>query len=329
MIPHRGGARIPIRRLPIAPSSPQSPESAALTNEYETSPSDCVETKRILAKASGFPPEIVDIVMDFAEYWVCSVSTIDYTRFRSGHHTITGGRSPTENEMLLRTPPLGLNKWRPASDELWRAQATPRPLQKEYAPKQLLKDFAGGPKDTLEHPCRKIVFDITSRDQGFGGLPADRNTYRHSFTWFDAGLDRFDASHECPQDCKERANPQRPPSTIPTCAIRPAWPPLNENATDYHHELYSPPDRVIQRNKTADAEWQHHHVEWSLSDSIDPESTAGQDLESVYGRGAATANGKFVRDLKIGDMVTVWGRARFGAWKNMVKTVTVRVYWSV
>ncbi|KAI5924496.1 hypothetical protein F4810DRAFT_663910 [Camillea tinctor] len=333
MLPHRrGGARVPIRRIPLAPTPSQPAGSSVLVNEYETSPSDCIEVKRVLAKASGFPPEIVDIIMDFAEYWVCSVSTIDCTGLQSGHHIIASGRPDKENEMLIRTPPLGLTKWRPGNNELWRTKATPRPLQEEYPQSQLLKDYASGPKDTLEHPCRKVVFDITSHDQGFGGEAATRGTYNRSYTWFDAGLDRFDASNECPQDCKERTEPQRADHAaemIPTCAIRPVWPPLNEAATDYDHALHSPPDHVIQRNKVAVKEWQDHHVEWSRADNIDPESTAGQDLETVHGRGAATGNGEFVRDLKVGDMVTVWGRARFGAWKNFVKTATVRVYWAV
>ncbi|KAI1506045.1 hypothetical protein F5X99DRAFT_366963 [Biscogniauxia marginata] len=332
MIPHWGGARIPSRRIPLVPRSQQPQGASVLTNAYERSPVDCLEVKRVVAKATSFPPELVDIIMDFAEYWACSVSSIDYTQLRARRHTITGGR-PSEDEMLLRTPPLGLTKWRPSSEELWRSQAAPRPLQEEYSQSRL-KDFATGPKDTLEHPARRIVFDITSHDQGHGGVPEDRYTYHHSFTWFDAGLDRFDMKNECPQDCKDREDsesagtPSDTPSDIPTCAIRPVWPPLKENAAGYHHELYSPADRVIQRNKLADGAWQHHHVEWSWSDDIDPESTAGQELDDA-GRGTATGNGEFVRNLKLGDMITIWGRARFGAWANHIEALKVQVYWAV
>lgn len=46
-----------------------------------------------------------------------------------------------------------------------------------------------------EHPCRKIVFTIKSRDQGWGG-GASRGTYNNSFTWFDAGLEKVSAFRE-------------------------------------------------------------------------------------------------------------------------------------
>jgi len=47
------------------------------------------------------------------------------------------------------------------------------------------------------------------------------------------------------------------------------------------------------------------------------------------GRGRGTGNGEFVRDLRLGDVVTVWGMARFGAWVNNVEAVKIDVYWAV
>ncbi len=57
-------------------------------------------------------------------------------------------------------------------------------------------EWVGLPDHMLEHPCRKIVFTITSHDQGWGGdNPEDRRTYNNSWTWFEVGLERFDAQH--------------------------------------------------------------------------------------------------------------------------------------
>jgi hypothetical protein len=42
-----------------------------------------------------------------------------------------------------------------------------------------------------EHPCRRIVFSITSHDQGWADDTEDEGTYKGSFTWFDAGLERL------------------------------------------------------------------------------------------------------------------------------------------
>lgn len=103
MLPHRGGrARFPPRRIPPleAGSSQQSQGSPILTNTYEPTPVDCLKVKSLLTKATNFPPEIVDMIMDSAEYWACSVSSIDYTGLRIRQHIIYGGR-PNENEMLV------------------------------------------------------------------------------------------------------------------------------------------------------------------------------------------------------------------------------------
>lgn len=119
------------------------------------------------------------------------------------------------------------------------------------------------------------------------------------------------------------------PQDVPTTgAIRPVWPLLKENSSEYNHELHQSPSHMIKCNRLAEHDWQHHHVEWSWKDDIDPESSAGRELIGV-GRGVATADGSFIRSLKLGDMVTVWGRARFAGWTNSVEKVTVQVYWAL
>jgi hypothetical protein len=47
------------------------------------------------------------------------------------------------------------------------------------------------------------------------------------------------------------------------------------------------------------------------------------------GRGSETGNGDFVRSLQIGDVVTVWARARFPGWANLVEELRVDMYWAV
>ena len=159
-------------------------------------------------------------------------------------------------------------------------------------------------------------------------------------------------THVGPKDCPDRGDPQYDQRNIPTCAIRPLWPPSvpvdsstsagpdaipnnNPNApppaatgAQYHHTLQPAPDHLIQRNKLASRNFEHHHVEWSATDDVDPESPEADQLEAA-GRGRATGNGAFVRSLKFGDMVTVWARARYPAWVNNVKRVEVRVYWAI
>lgn len=206
---------------------------------------------------------------------------------------------------------------------------------------------------TLENPFRRVVFDIVSRDQGWSGHHTDHGTYRSSFTWFDAGLERFDMNNNCKYlKCTERLHTHRAlgsstcpdqlnkgssesSSSIPTCAIRPVWPsvvPSDGGAPGmrYHHETLPNEDHLIQRNKHAEKSWHHHHVEWSWDDNVDPSETdspAVRELENA-GRGMGTGNGEFVRNLKYGDMITVWGRARFLGWSNNIQRVEVKVYWA-
>ncbi|KAI1324916.1 hypothetical protein F5Y16DRAFT_379622 [Xylariaceae sp. FL0255] len=307
--PRRPPFRTP--RRPVAPVAPAEPKYA-----YETTPKDCAAVKRILATATNFPPELIDMVIDFAEYWACSVASIDFTN--SQPSSIIGG-SQEENTLMLRTEPLGLGRWHPEDQGLWRTAAPPLKLEMEYSEEEFRR-LIDGPPSTFEHPFRKIEFDILSRDQGWGAVdPRDRNTYRHSWTWFDAGIDRFDKSSQDAQDIKQHPT---------TRAIRPVWPPLEENERRYNHALHADEAHLIQRNRLTYKEWNHHHIEWSWKDDIAPESSASEELKDV-GRGTGTGDGSFIRNLKLGDMVTVWGRARFPGWRNNVQSVEVRVYWAL
>ena len=110
-------------------------------------------------------------------------------------------------------------------------------------------------------------------------------------------------------------------------------PPIRQTSTDpegynYTHQLLHSPEWEIQRNQTASKKWQDHVITWSYLDDIDPDSEAAKALEEK-GRGRATGNGKFVRELQVGDVITVWGKARFPGWCNRVESVQIDVYWAV
>ena len=72
-----------------------------------------------------------------------------------------------------------------------------RPLQRA-----LDSDFFAGlvryPTPRLEHPCRKIVFYTRSNDQGWrSGDQSAHGSYKDSWTWFEAGLERFEEKRMC------------------------------------------------------------------------------------------------------------------------------------
>lgn len=76
-------------------------------------------------------------------------------------------------------------------------EARPRPLKTEFDP-VFFKKLAKHPMPKLEHPVRKVVFTIKSKDQGWGG-PRQKgpSPYEASWTWFEAGLERFDREKTC------------------------------------------------------------------------------------------------------------------------------------
>ena len=75
-------------------------------------------------------------------------------------------------------------------------EAKPRPLT---APRDaaFFANLARYPTPRLARPCRKIVFSFRSKDQGWTTQPDARGTYASSWTWFEAGLERFDAEQDC------------------------------------------------------------------------------------------------------------------------------------
>lgn len=123
------------------------------------------------------------------------------------------------------------------------------------------------------------------------------------------------------------------PITITTRVISPEIqtrttahePPRTE--TTFIHRLL-PSDDCLQKNKVATRDMQDQTITWSSHDHVDPESLEAQQLVN-QGRGPASLTGEYVRNLKIGDVVTVWAKARFGGWVNNVEEVKIDVYWAV
>jgi hypothetical protein len=96
---------------------------------------------------------------------------------------------------------------------------------------------------------------------------------------------------------------------------------------DFRHRL-NPGLDCLQRNRTATKTTTEHIITWCCTDNTDPDSVDGKMLDE-QGRGRETANGEYVRNLKVGDVVTVWAKARYGGWVNTVEEVKIDVYWAV
>ncbi|UNI13589.1 hypothetical protein JDV02_000317 [Purpureocillium takamizusanense] len=325
------------RRADDLPASPAN-KTPANNDRYHPTPIDIAVTRIMLARSKRLPPDLVDAIFDYAEYWAHSTNAINFTTEHQDHLRISSS-SQVETKFLLRSFPLGLTGI--AADKALveelaydTNEAKPRPLAKEHEPAYFAR-LANYPTPRLARPCRRIVFSIRGKDQGWVSQPDSQGTFDASWTWYEAGLERFDADQDCDSKCTYDVRRESPKSTampLPVCGLRSLKPTIKSNPEDddytYDHPLLHQDPFVIQKNRTAAREFDDHVVTWSYLDDAKPDSDAGKAL-AEQGRGRATGDGAFVRDLRLGDVVTVWGMARFAGWVNNVESVKIDLYWAV
>ncbi|KAK0730317.1 hypothetical protein B0H67DRAFT_477457 [Lasiosphaeris hirsuta] len=297
------------------------------THTYEPSILDVLVVKAMLNKSLLLPPEIIDNIVDQAEYW--PHTTTEFTS--NGDYSIRGGYHGPENELLLRSVPLGFPRWPPRERaESHHPPTPPKPVGDEF-PVETFQELIASPVPTLAHPCRKIVFTIQSRDQGWSGERQYHGTYNGSWTWFEAGIERW-SRDESGNEAGSEASSVPQPSLNPA-DLSPVYPVVeldsDSNQHFLRHTTLPSEEHKIQCNVTALRELQEHRVVWACTDDDDETNEVAAVALASKGRGTATGDGKFVRDLRLGDVVTVWGMARFPAWVNYVRSVKMDVYWAV
>ncbi|EGX90207.1 hypothetical protein CCM_06626 [Cordyceps militaris CM01] len=311
---------------------------------YDPSPIDVAVVRIMLAKATKLPIDVVDGIFELAEYWVRTTTAADITgnEMSISSHFI-------QDKFLLRSLPVGFTSEHGGDLGLKGEAAPAKPLRNEPSAKTLAR-MADYPLPKLQSPVRKVVFKLTSHDQGWSGESG--GLYENSWTWFEAGLERLeDSAIGAPLD--------PPPTPMYREALRPVYPTLeevvpekeeedgteleqnegqkeqghNEESNpqepqfDYKFPLAHSPVWTICRNKRAHRDWQDHVITWTCYDDVKSDSDAGQALEE-NGRGRETGDGEFVRSLKVGDVVTIWAKARFPGWTNNLRAASIDVYWA-
>ncbi|KAK0671186.1 hypothetical protein QBC41DRAFT_344855 [Cercophora samala] len=338
---------LPIRPHPNSADTPaegttaKDPTTGKMDAEgvYKPSITDVIVVKVMLVKGLQIPAELVDSIVELAEYWPHVTAEVTWGDERPKQVWSGGSR---ENQFLLRTPPLGFPDWGTDSTSYTKT-IHPQPPGEGY-PTASFQRLAKSPINLLAQPCRRIVFTIRSKDQGWGGELENQDTYNGSWTWFEAGLERWcknqlpDPPQPCESDdpvqkqAKDEDDDQQQPSmnledlatVIPEVVVNP-----QNNEFKFDHSLLPQEHVKIQCNKLTEREYITHVVEWNYDDEMDLEDeVAAKKLHDV-GRGERTGNGEFVRNMRIGDVVTVWGKTRFGGWINNISSVKVEVYWAV
>jgi hypothetical protein len=107
------------------------------------------------------PPELVPQIMDYAEYWLKSSTSIRQD-MEASDIRILGRRSNyiTSGATYLSTLPIGKV---PGEEE-------------------------NGIALVGQYPVRKVVFTVESQDQGWSDFPQDHGTEQGSWTWFEAAV---------------------------------------------------------------------------------------------------------------------------------------------
>lgn len=164
------------------------------------------------------------------------------------------------------------------------------------------------------HPCRKIVFKLSSHDQGGGRRRPDM--YRYSWTWFDTEV--IHGAHQKGMYAdgieQEVLEDER-----------------GQVASHYTEAdaLLLPRENKLQVNGAHVSEMQHVTIVWDYRDDVKADSPKAREIEETRGRGQLTLDGQGVRELEIGDSIALWARARFPGWTNHVDQASVRIYWAV
>ncbi|OGE48336.1 hypothetical protein PENARI_c030G06388 [Penicillium arizonense] len=194
--------------------------------------------------ANGLPEELIDMIVDAAEYWA------------SVEHKMQGKRIIQKDcdQVLLKTVPLCYDR---------------NSLEKDTPSKPLPHRGA--------HPCRKIIFKLSSHDQGRGRR--HENMYEFSWTWFDTEV--IHGAHER----KMYINGEEQEILD------------NERGQERKHyteadALLLPRGNKLQVNGAHVGEMQHVEIVWDYRDGIQPESAEADEIEMNLGRGRLTLQGR-------------------------------------
>lgn len=75
-------------------------ETSSSSSSGGLTPVDVIITRIMLTKGRKLPPGVVDVILDFAEYWAHSSNDVDYIAEHSSPLRVNG-QSPSENKFLV------------------------------------------------------------------------------------------------------------------------------------------------------------------------------------------------------------------------------------
>ncbi|KAG2158225.1 uncharacterized protein EDB93DRAFT_1246076 [Suillus bovinus] len=278
------------------------------SGSFKPTTADIIKVKQYFKLfAIPLPDELIDDIIDAASYWAHTSLTVEgCTVARAG-----------ADKMYMRTLPLAV--YGTEGDFL---------LDKENLQGEVFV-LGGLPPTELEcapptraKPFRMIEFQLWSHDQGWGGDHDCQGTYNGAYSWFDASVERLDSMSYFTRSI------EWPSSLLFTAADAQR---LTDNVTFIQKDIkqpFLPPPSTLQKNIVAERQTTHHVITWTDLDDVkegSPEAIAAGNR----GQGWKSYDGSFIRDLQVGDCITLWMRARFPGWKNEAMKAKITVFWAV
>ena len=291
------------------------------------------------------PAEVIDVIMDLAEYWPHTSSILDMTtrvyheHMRYGSHgrgpkTRCHNRSSTSQlrrEMpgfgfVLRTPPLGLRCVQ--SDDPRRGYVRSLLSTSSQVVNKGVEETPDWLPPRGKHPARAICFEILSREE----RPTDHSMARgfrsDSKTSLEASIDSIKL-------LKAKSSPSQQPlhwTTEAATTMKNTENPLDSTQRDFQYTFQPrlipithpglPKSIPITWNRTAQN--RKCVVTYKYDDTIPHSIEKERYLSDDNARG-------FVRSLKEGDSIVLWAKAYEGAGPvcNVVDRVKIHVFWAV
>lgn len=315
----------------LAPSFPIIPSFPTLNQAV---------TAKHLLQSLPLPLELVETIMDFAEYWpsvtsrmkdsvaVLSDSRAKMTDFYSimftYHHWV---KEYLRSRELFRSEALAF-RHKSTVTSSWKIRAgnhVTHPLDQIGISQKVALPARGN------RPCRKIVFDIVSREDCIGYNVEEEST------WFEATLGKPDCEDTI--DSLNSSNDGRALNAIqgPTKSRAKVFDSMQSlwKAPISVAKGFAPKRTVEQTrrgtetspimltyNKTDTKRNHHHCLAWKYDD------LSGSDGESL------SDGAKFVRSIEVGDRIILYARAGNDTHQptlsmNYVSSASVRIYWAV
>ncbi|KAL7268015.1 hypothetical protein RUND412_009376 [Rhizina undulata] len=275
------------------PSSSTPRQDAPL--DFHPSPADVASAREALLEK--LPLELVDPILDFAEYWPRIVVSLAAKCSAQALH----GNNNNCYKLILQTAPV------PGRGDV---------------------EVRG------RRPVRRIVFGIESKDQGWSsGSRVNKGTYVAGHSWFEAYLERpssIDSKADI-QNPEEPSNPIDISNDINTPRAASTAPGPIGGSRGLGWDLITIAGKrpwVVQRNVHAGQTLKKHTVTWNCDDedawAEDEEEWAGNSVRDGRGLG-----GRFVRALVPGDRVLLVARAQYPGWANHIENASIEVYYAV